>query len=107
MIEISRLVQEFDSRIILSAEKLYEKFGKENGAELLSPYFHIVQWKLYEDSLFVDTPEPIIEYILSCHGNQNQYLLDRYKEFRSYVAKKTTAGFHITKEAGVFLCQKS
>ena len=107
MIEISRLVQEFDSRIILSAEKLYEKFGKENGAELLSPYFHIVQWKLYEDSLFVDTPEPIIEYILSCHGNQNQYLLDRYKEFRSYVAKKTTAGFHITKEAGVLLCQKS
>ena len=32
MAEISQLVQEFDSRIILSAEKLYEKFGKENGA---------------------------------------------------------------------------
>lgn len=29
MIEISELVQEFDSRIVLSAEKLYEQFGLE------------------------------------------------------------------------------
>ena len=29
MEEISRLVQDFDSRIILSADKLYEKFGRE------------------------------------------------------------------------------
>ena len=107
MAEISQLVQEFDSRIILSAEKLYEKFGKENGTALLSPYFQGIQWRLYEDSLFVDTPEPIIEYILSCHGNQNQYLLDRYKEFRYYVSKKTSSGFFITKEAGVFLCRKA
>ena len=89
MEEISNLVQEFDSRIILSGEKLYEKFGKENGKTLLSPYFSGIYWQLYEDYLEVDTPEPLIDYILSCHGNQNQYLLDRYKEFRSFVAKKT------------------
>ena len=75
MAEISQLVQEFDSRIILSAEKLYEKFGKKTA--LLLGFFSLfpeeIQWHLYEDSLFVDTPEPIIEYILSCHGNQNQY----------------------------------
>ena len=73
MEEISNLVQEFDSRIILSGEKLYEKFGKENGKTLLSPYFSNISWKLYEDYLEVDTPEPLIDYILSCHGNQNQY----------------------------------
>ena len=106
MEEISNLVQEFDSRIILSGEKLYEKFGKENGKTLLSPYFSNISWKLYEDYLEVDTPEPLIDYILSCHGNQNQYLLDRYKEFRSFVAKKTKTSFHITKEAGVFLCKR-
>ena len=39
MEEISRLVQDFDSRIILSADKLYEKFGKENGPSILGPYF--------------------------------------------------------------------
>lgn len=106
MKEISELVQEFDSRIILAAEKLYEKFGRENGAGLLHPWFSQVSWHLYEDSLLVNDPEPLIEYILSCHGNQNQYILDRYKEFRSFVSKKTASGFHITKEAGFFLCQK-
>lgn len=105
MREISDLVQEFDSRIILSGEKLYEKFGKENGEKLLSPYFSNITWRSYEDSLEVDAPEPLIEYILSCHGNQNQYLLDRYKEFRSFVTKKTKTAFHITKEAGIFLCK--
>lgn len=105
MKEISELVQEFDSRISLSADKLYEKFGKENGTSLLNPYFSSVSWHLYEDRLLVDKPEPLIEYILSCHGNQNQYILDRYKEFRTFVTKKTAGGFSITKEAGFFLCE--
>ena len=42
-------------------------------------------------------------YILSCHGNQGQYILDHYKEFQSYVRKKTEGGFHITKDAGIFV----
>lgn len=106
MKEISDLVQEFDNRIILSAEKLYEKFGRDNGADLLNPHFSQVSWHLYEDSLLVNEPEPLIEYILSCHGNQNQYILDRYKEFRSFAARKTASGFHITKDAGFFMCEK-
>lgn len=106
MKEVSRLVQDFDSRIVLSAEKLYERFGRENGKTILSPYFSHITWEAYEDSLFVPDAEPLISYILSCHGNQNQYLLEHYKEFCSYVKKKTVHGFHITKDAGVFLCEK-
>lgn len=106
MREVSKLVQDFDSRIVLSAEKLYERFGRENGKEILSPYFSRITWKSYEDSLFVPDAEPLISYILSCHGNQNQYLLEHYKEFCSYVKRKTAHGFHITKDAGVFLCEK-
>lgn len=105
MKEISELVQEFDSRILLSAEKLYERFGLENGQHLLSTSFTITELRRYEDSIQLSRSEPLIEYILSCHGNQNQLLLDRYKEFRSFVDKKTTRGFHITKDAGIFLCQ--
>lgn len=105
MIEISQLVQEFDSRITLSAEKLYDKFGLENGAELLSPYFDTVTCRTYEDFIELDHAELLIEYILSCHGNQNQLILDRYKDFRTFVEKKTKHGFHITKEAGAFLCR--
>lgn len=104
MKEISDLVSDFDSRIILSADKLYEKFGLENGLEILKPFFSDIEWHLYPDELLIDSPEPLIEYILSCHGNQNQYILDRYKEFRAFVAKRTAPVFHVTKEAGFFSC---
>lgn len=107
MQEITRLVQEFDSHVVLSAEKLYEHFGLENGKDILSCSFDEITLLRYEDSLLVDRPEPIIEYILSCHGNQNQYLLERYKDFRSFVESKTGNAFYITKDAGTFLCKKS
>lgn len=106
MVEVSQLVQNFDDRIILSADKLYERFGMENGMDILAPYFTEIEWKTYEDSLLVPDSAPLISYILSCHGNQNQYLLDRYNEFRSYVKKQTANIFQITKEAGIFLCKK-
>lgn len=107
MKEISQLVTDFDQRIVLSADKLYERFGRENGLELLSPIFPDAHWERYEDSLLVTDPDPLISYILSCHGNQNQYLLDHYNEFRSFVKKQVKNGFSITKDAGVFLCSKT
>ena len=104
MAEVSRLVHEFDERIMLSADKLYEKFGLENGAGILKEYFAETDWRLYEDSLLIPEPEPLISYILSCHGNQYQYISEHYTEFRAFVKKKTAGGFHITKEAGLFIC---
>lgn len=104
MKEIGQLVYDFDQRIRLSAEHLYEQFGLENGMEQLMPFFSEVLCRLYEDAIQLDQAAPLIEYILSCHGNQNQYLLERYIDFRSYVEKKVRKGFHITKEAGIFLC---
>ncbi len=106
MKEITTLVQEFNSSIILSADKLYDRFGLDNGADLLAPYFSSITRKIYKDELIVDKADPLIEYILSCHGNQNQYLLDRYKDFRTYVERKTKNKFHITKNSGLFVCTK-
>lgn len=109
MMEISRLVQEFDERIVLSDGKLYDNFGLGNGEGILKQIFTQVEKRMYKDGLVVDAPEPLIEYILSCHGNQNQYLTDRYKDFRVFITAKTNkkGGFKITKEAGIFLCVKS
>ncbi len=106
MQEVSQLVEDFDERIVLSADKLYERFGRENGWKILEPFFPHAKWHSYEDFLLVQDAEPLISYVLSCHGNQNQYILDRYKEFRAFAAKKTAKGFRITKDAGVFLCEK-
>ena len=105
MQEITALVQEFDSRIQLSGDALYARFGLENGAEILAPYFSDISTRLYDDALYVTDAAPLIEYILSCHGNQNQYLLERYQDFRRFVEKKTCKGFHITKSAGLFICR--
>lgn len=106
MKEVSQLVQEFDEKIVLSADKLYEKFGKENGEELLEKSFAKVEWKQYRDCLVVTEPEPLISYVLSCHGNQGQYIGEKYNDFRAFVKKKTAEGFRITKDAGVFICAK-
>ncbi len=103
MHEITDLVQQFDSRITLAAENLYERFGRENGAAWLESCFENVEWRLYEDSLVVEKPEPVMEYILSCHGNQNQYILERYNKFRSFVSGKMRKPLRITKEAGIFI----
>ncbi|MBM6948806.1 MerR family transcriptional regulator [Mordavella massiliensis] len=105
MREVSALVQEFDERIALSADKLYEKFGKENGAGILERVFPRAAWRQYEDALIVTEPEPLISYVLSCHGNQGQYIGEKYGDFRAFVKKKTGAGgFRITKDAGIFVC---
>ena len=106
MKEISQLVSEFDNRIILAAENLYDRFGKENGEEILSEVFRDISWEQYEDAIEINDAEPLISYVLSCHGNQNQYIAHKYKEFRTFMKKKTVGGFHITKDAGIFVAKK-
>lgn len=106
MKEITELVQEFDQNIMLSGQRLYEKFGLDNGLELLKPYFLNVDKLFYEDEIIIDESEPLIAYVLSCHGNQNQYLIDRYSDFRTFVEQKIKPYFMITKEAGIFICKK-
>lgn len=106
MQEINQLVSDFDSRIVLSADRLYTIFGLDNGCQLLHNDFKQIEKKIYKDSLIVDKAEPLIEYIMSCHGNQNQYLLDRYSSFKNFVSDRLSRPMHITKEAGIFVCTK-
>ena len=106
MKEITELVQTFDSRILLAAENLYERFGLENGKDILKQVFSEVDFRRYEDYIELNKPELLLEYILSCHGNQNQLLLDKYKEFKNFVTEKTRYGFRITKDAGIFISKK-
>lgn len=107
MKEISDLVKEFDERIYLSENHLYEKFGLENGEILLNKYFSKVTKIDYEDYLVVDKVQPLIDYILSCHGNQNEYIGKRMDEFKEFVSEKINKDkpIKITKNAGLFICQ--
>jgi ubiquinone/menaquinone biosynthesis C-methylase UbiE len=104
MKEIDGLVKEFDSRIELSEVNLEEVFGLENGRDELKKYFNEVDTILYEDYLLVDEAEPLLDYILSCHGNQKEYLKDSYIEFKDFIKGKLrkSGSLKITKMAGIF-----
>ena len=105
MKEINDLVKEFDSRIELSKDKLYEIFGKENGQDILEKRFNDVKWIGYEDGLLVNDENILIQYILSCHGNQNKYIVDKFKEFKTLVTNKCKNTFYIHKDAGIFIAR--
>lgn len=108
MKEITQLVKEFDSRITLSDVNLYDLFGLEQGEDVLKPYFKEISKRHYEDSLLVDQAEPLIEYIMSCHGNQKEYLKDNYQSFKLFLNAKLEKNkkLRITKKAGIFCCIK-
>lgn len=107
MKEITSLVREFDSGITLSEVALFEMFGLENGEEILKEHFENVEKVMYDDCLLVDEAEPLLNYILSCHGNQSEKLSQRQLEFKAFLQKKMKehGGIHITKMAGIFICR--
>lgn len=106
MKEINDIVQKFDSRVILSQTKLYDVFGLENGLDILKPYFKNIKMKRYDDCLVVDKSKPIIDYIMSCHGNQNEIIGPNLNEFREFVDSiiQEKGYIRITKDAGIFIC---
>lgn len=108
MKEINELVLNFDSRVRLSQTKLYDVFGLDNGEYILRKFFKNVYKKKYKDCLIVDKSKPIIDYIMSCHGNQNELLGPKLDEFRKYLDSilLKEGAIKITKEAGIFVCLK-
>lgn len=108
MKEIDQLVKEFDNRIALSLINLYDIFGLDDGHLELSNYFSHIELLKYDDFLLVNKEQPLIDYIVSCHGNQNEYIMDQYQEFYKFIANKLKkkGSFKITKAAGIFRCKK-
>ena len=108
MKEITDLVKEYDPQITLSEILLYDVFGLENGYQILEPYFKNIEIDKYADALEVTNMDDIANYILSCHGNQSEYISKDYLSFKKFLDKKSKKNhvFHITKDAGLFICQK-
>ncbi len=108
MKEITEIVQNFDSRLSLSNHWLDDIFGLETGEDILSKYFSNIQRMDYQDSLAITESKPLIDYIMSCHGNQNEILGPRINEFKEYIEEllENNGKIVVTKEAGLFVCRK-
>ncbi len=108
MREVAELCTEFDPDISLSPVELYRRFGMENGEGILRKYFSHVEKRVYDDQLVVNDGETLIEYILSCHGNQTDLIIPRIQEFREYINNRIEVYGNITiqKQACLFICKK-
>lgn len=107
MKEITDVVQSFDSRVNLSNHSLCDVFGLENGESILKEYFTSVQRMDYQDSLEITESKPLIDYIMSCHGNQNEILGPKLNEFKEYIEELlvNNGKIIVTKQAGLFICE--
>lgn len=107
MKEIEQIAKEFDDGIALSEVKLYDIFGLDHGLEDLASYFSTVNLLKYEDSLLITEVAPLADYIYSCHGNQMEFLVNKKEEFERFLQRKIgRKGLLVTKDSGLFLCQK-
>lgn len=108
MKEVEELVKEYNPKISLSAVRLYENFGLENGREILEKQFDHVSMVEYPDGLKVTDSKLLIDYIMSCHGNQKEFLVPEYDDFKAFLEKKLAKKGHIsiTKQAGLFIAKK-
>lgn len=104
--EITDMAKEFDNRITLSDEPLYEVFGMENGKRQLRKYFTDVEMHIYQDQLLVTSASDLYDYIMSCHGNQLSVIGNRSDEFISFLEDKLKDnGLLVNKEACLFICK--
>ena len=103
-----QVLSKYNPKIVLSNRQLYDVFGLDNGEEKLLKYFAEVKQEKYEDHLEVDNMDDIANYILSCHGNQSEYISKDYMAFKKFLDRKLSSHshFYITKDAGMFICQK-
>lgn len=105
MMELKRLVDEFDSNINFSPNKLTGKFGLKNGEKLINEFFKQTSLKLYEGRIVVNIPEPVVGYIKSINS-QSKYFLEsnREEEFYEYIKNqiRKNGSISITTLAGLF-----
>lgn len=108
MREIHEIMYKYNPRIKLVENNLYEKFGLENGKEILEKYFDDVELQLYEDGLVIGEAQPLIDYILSCPGNQKEIIGGNLINFVSYIENiiKEKGSIKITKQVGLYICKK-
>ena len=107
--EITQLCKDYNPKISLSTECLQDKFGKENGSEILRKYFKGLNRFDFFGSLQISERQPLIDYILSCHGNQTEMLVNNLEEFSSYIDKQLQQNgkIEVQKDACLFVGYKT
>lgn len=105
MLELKHLADGFDKNINFTPQKHVDKFGLENGEELLKVFFHQTSLKLFEGMIVVDKPEPVVNYIKSLNYGKKYFSeTNRESEFFDYINNEIQkkGSINITTIAGLF-----
>jgi ubiquinone/menaquinone biosynthesis C-methylase UbiE len=84
MIELSNCAHKLVPEIPFPSMSIAERFGLENGQELLSKYFTTVKKHEHEDHLEVPGPVPLLEYIESV---DNEGVLESEESRRGFLKR--------------------
>jgi len=89
---------EFDNEIIQS-------FNLENGEEVISDYFTVVEKSVYQNDVIIETSDPLLLYLASIYeGKQLDIYVEKLDEFKSYLESviKITGEIRITNRGVLF-----
>lgn len=109
MQELIELVKKYDKYIDFNPSKFADKFGIENGNEMLKQCFNNVSAEDFDGQIVVHKAEPVVSYVTSiisareCLSNE-QELESFYKYIEKEIDKKGT--FSITTKVGMFIVAK-
>lgn len=107
MMELRTLVKGYDGNINFNLEKLPDKFGMENGSEILKKHFGNIMVEEFNGQIVVDKAEPVVSYITSVIGSRmlNQQKLDSlYKYVETEIDK--AGALSISTRTGMFIVSK-
>lgn len=105
LLQMKRLLAEFDPKLVLSEMDFASEFGLENGEAQLADWFESIRLRRFDDNLRVTEAEPLLAYIRSTTGNTRDILSgSRLPLFLSKIQEIMTreGAIHIDKESGLF-----
>jgi ubiquinone/menaquinone biosynthesis C-methylase UbiE len=106
MLDLQHLLQDFDPEYKLPILEA-RRYTLENGADLLSPEFEVVDVRIYEDNLKVTEIQPLLDYILSMnfmfHKTSEAYIMELRKFLQNRL--RSQGSILIRKSQGVLLAQ--
>jgi hypothetical protein len=86
-----------------------QSFCLENGEEVLSGYFNVVDKVTYQNDIIIDNIEPVILYLASCYSTEQLEILKNcYHDFNSHLNSvlKKNGGIRITNKNALFKFRK-
>ena len=111
MKEFKDLVGNFDSRLDFVSFSTANEFGLENGTQQISKHFDSVEALIYEDSLHITEPKPLVDYVLSLEGHINISDImteSKTKDFYRYLEDiiLRDGSIDISKTGGMFIAKE-